>query len=129
MGNISAKYLNLQDRFSRAFTTSQPQKMADDASYLAFLEQANAPLPTSDTAVENGLKHVQLKTVDPGAKIPQAIEKLLDSGDAYYVSDADEEFVGVNLKFEGAERGDWPDEGLLLYASYFYGQELFELCT
>lgn len=71
--------------------------MADDASYLSFLEKANAPL--GDSKNEGGAhasgKKGGFKTVDEGKKVPEVIRKAIEG--VVYVSEADEGFVGVSL--------------------------------
>ncbi|KAK3947244.1 hypothetical protein QBC32DRAFT_93551 [Pseudoneurospora amorphoporcata] len=91
-------------------TTSS--KMASDDSYMAFLNKANEdpsvgyprdrPDPATQKVGRNGFK-----TRDEGVSLPSPIAKLLDKGDKFYVSDADEPFEGVALKF-GEE--SLPDE-------------------
>ncbi|KAJ4398974.1 hypothetical protein N0V85_006145, partial [Neurospora sp. IMI 360204] len=78
--------------------------MASDESYLAFLNKANEdpsvgyPRDRPDAATQkvggNGFK-----TRDEGVALPSPIAKLLDKGDKFYVSDADEPFEGVALRF------------------------------
>lgn len=93
--------------------------MASDESYLAFLNKANEdpsvgyprdrPDPATQKVGGNGFK-----TRDEGVALPSPIAKLLDKGDKFYVSDADEPFEGVALRF-GEEV--LPDEGKLSFFS------------
>lgn len=73
--------------------------MADDASYLSFLEKANAPLGGGESgegaAQTTGRKKGGFKTVDEGATVPGVIREAI--GGVVYVSEADEGFEGVSL--------------------------------
>lgn len=81
-------------------------RMASDEDYMAFLDKANRD-PNEGVAKTQG--KVELKAVDSGVRVPAALKKA--TSDAFYVSDADEPFVPVCLKFEGKKL---PDEGMLL---------------
>lgn len=83
-------------------------RMASDEDYMAFLDKANRD-PNEGTAKTQGKGKVELKALDQGVTIPAALKKA--TSDAFYVSDADEPFVPVCLKFEGKKL---PDEGQLL---------------
>ncbi|OBT94812.1 hypothetical protein VE01_06304 [Pseudogymnoascus verrucosus] len=80
---------------ARAAPRQQKRGMADDASYLSFLEKANAPLGGSNEAQASGSGKKGFKTVDEGAKVPEVIRKAIEG--VVYVSDADEGFEGVSL--------------------------------
>ncbi|KAH7636041.1 hypothetical protein B0T09DRAFT_255642, partial [Sordaria sp. MPI-SDFR-AT-0083] len=92
--------------------TTTTSKMASDDSYMAFLNKANEdpsvgyprdrPDPATQKVGGNGFK-----TRDEDVDLPSPIAKLLDKGDKFYVSDADEPFEGVALKYGG---GSLPDE-------------------
>ena len=82
--------------------------MASDEDYAAFLDKANQdPSATVGKTQGAGKGKVELKAVDKGASVPQVLKKA--TKDAFYVSDADEPFVPVCLKFSGKSL---PDEGL-----------------
>ncbi|KAK3485102.1 hypothetical protein B0T13DRAFT_222336 [Neurospora crassa] len=87
--------------------------MASDDSYMAFLNKANEdpslgyPRDRPDPATQKVGSNT-FKTRDEGVPLPSPIAKLLEKGDKFYVSDADEPFEGVALKF-GEEM--LPDEG------------------
>ncbi|KFX86975.1 hypothetical protein O988_09453, partial [Pseudogymnoascus sp. VKM F-3808] len=71
----------------------QKRGMADDASYLSFLEKANAPLGgDSSGGGAQTTKKGGFKTVDEGAKVPGGIQKAIEG--VVYVSEADEGFEG-----------------------------------
>jgi hypothetical protein len=88
-------------------TTTKPKdKMASDEDYASFLDKANED-PSAGTAKSQSKGKVELKAVD--AEVPAALKKA--TKDAFYVSDADEPFVPVALKFGGKTL---PDEGMLV---------------
>lgn len=93
--------------------------MASDEDYAAFLEKANADPSAgagkSKTQSSSGGK-VQLKAVDQGVEVPASLRKATQ--DAFYVSDADEPFEPVALRFKGKTL---PDEGLSLFFFFFLG--------
>jgi hypothetical protein len=71
--------------------------MSSDADYAAFLDKANqdtAPAATKNTKSSYG-------TTSVDTAVPQALQRV----EAYYVSDADEAFEPVALKFSGTEVG------------------------
>lgn len=75
--------------------------MADDQSYMSFLEKANQPLTGySNASTADSPDKKKLKTMDTGAKVPEVIIKVVEKEDVVYVSDADEPFEGVALKWE-----------------------------
>ncbi|OBT69698.1 hypothetical protein VE03_00750 [Pseudogymnoascus sp. 23342-1-I1] len=80
-----------------AVSAQQPRKqkrgMADDASYLSFLEKANAPLG-GDEGTQTTRKG-GFKTVDEGKEVPRVIREAIEG--VVYVSEADEGFEGVSL--------------------------------
>lgn len=85
--------------------------MASDADYMAFLDKANAQR-------EAGLRNrsqtqpstsIRTETVETGVRVPDVL-KLVDT---YYVSETDEPFEPVSLRWEGAVRGVWPGAGKL----------------
>ena len=89
---------------------------------MAFLNKANEdpsvgyprdrPDPATTKIGGNGFK-----TRDEGVDLPGPIAKLLDKGDKFYVSDADEPFEGVALKLNGG--GGLPDEGKFHFSCSF----------
>lgn len=85
-------------------------KMATDEEYMAFLDKANedpsAGVAKGQSSSSSG--KVELKALDEGVAVPQVLKKA--TKDAFYVSDADEPFEPVGLKFKGDEL---PDEGML----------------
>jgi hypothetical protein len=70
--------------------------MSSDADYAAFLDKANQD---TGAATAQTSKKVGTKAVDTA--VPGALEGI----EAYYISDADEPFEPVALKFEGGELG------------------------
>lgn len=89
------------------FSTSA-YNMASDDAYAAFLDKANADLDAG-RAPQQGTasSHTQTKAVDSSLKLPSALQSV----EEYYVSDADEPFEPVLLRWEGAKQGKWPSAG------------------
>lgn len=87
--------------------SAKTDKMATDEDYMAFLDKANQD-PNEGVAKGSGNGKVQLKNVDEGVKVPACIQKVLKEDDKFYVSEADEPFVGVALKL--AKGKGLPDE-------------------
>jgi hypothetical protein len=83
-------------------------RMASDEDYMAFLNKANKD-PNEGTAKTQSKGKMELKAVDQGVRVPAGLKKA--TSDAFYISDADEPFVPVCLKFDGKKL---PDEGQLL---------------
>ena len=73
--------------------------MASDNAYSAFLDKANQDTGVSTTS--NKSSSLQFKTVD--TEVPSVLESV----DQYYISDADEPFEVVSLKWSG---GNMPSE-------------------
>ncbi|MCJ1362933.1 hypothetical protein MMC16_002039 [Acarospora aff. strigata] len=67
--------------------------MASDEDYASFLEQANQDTVAANSSSQSGT--AVTKAVD--AEVPEALQQV----QAYYVSDADEPFEPVSLKWEG----------------------------
>ncbi|TVY26617.1 hypothetical protein LHYA1_G004091 [Lachnellula hyalina] len=70
--------------------------MASDEDYASFLDKANED-PSAGTAKSQDKGKVELKAVD--TDVPAPLTKA--TKDAFYVSDADEPFEPVALKFSG----------------------------
>lgn len=84
--------------------------MASDEDYAAFLDKANQD-PADGGGVKSSSKKdagkLEFKTLDAGAEVPEKIKTKTSSEEWIYISDADEPFVPVSLKFDG---GKLPDE-------------------
>jgi len=78
-------------------------RMASDEDYAAFLDKANQD-PGEGTVKTQGKGKVELKAVDQGVRVPAGLKKA--TSDAFYVSDSDEPFEPVYLKFEGKKLPD-----------------------
>lgn len=79
--------------------------MASDEAYGAFLDKANEdPNPPSAKSASSTSKGKKsgVKSVD--AEVPPALQEA--DGQHFYVSDADEPFVPVSLKWNGEETID-----------------------
>ncbi|KAH8687762.1 hypothetical protein BGZ60DRAFT_394405 [Tricladium varicosporioides] len=79
-------------------TSTTTNKMASDEDYSSFLNKVNED-PSSGTAKSQSSGKKELKALDEGVEIPAILKKATE--DAYYVSDADEPFVPVTLKWSG----------------------------
>lgn len=75
--------------------------MSSDDAYSAFLDQANQDTGARATAASQKSSSAQLKTTD--TEVPAALLSV----EAYYVSEADEPFEPVSLKWTGR---DMPSE-------------------
>ncbi|KAL4933559.1 uncharacterized protein BDV17DRAFT_287209 [Aspergillus undulatus] len=80
--------------------------MSSDDAYMSFLDKANSDLDAGRSQqTTQSSSGARTETVDANVKIPTP----LTSVDAFYVSDADEPFEPVALKWDGGGRGVWPD--------------------
>ncbi|KAL4949515.1 hypothetical protein BDW69DRAFT_198021 [Aspergillus filifer] len=80
--------------------------MSSDDAYMSFLDKANSDLDAGrnqQTTQSSG--GARTETVDSDVKVPTPLMSI----EAFYVSDADEPFEPVALKWEGAGKGNWPD--------------------
>lgn len=75
--------------------TPRTATMSSDADYAAFLDKANQDTGASSQKQDKGF--AQTKAVD--TEVPGPISGL----DAFYMSETDEPFEPVALKFEGAK--------------------------
>ena len=92
-------------------------RMASDEDYAAFLDKANQD-PGEGAVKTQGKRKVELKAVDQGVRVPAGLKKA--TSDAFYVSDSDEPFEPVCLKFDGKKL---PDEG-----EFFVGSLMLNIC-
>ena len=81
--------------------------MASDEDYMAFLDKANQD-PMEGYAKTSAAKK-GFKTVDDGEKVPKALVDVTKG--KFYISDADEPFVPVCLRWDEGGKG-LPDEGM-----------------
>ncbi|KAL2832947.1 hypothetical protein BDW59DRAFT_138955 [Aspergillus cavernicola] len=81
--------------------------MSSDDAYMSFLDKANADLDSgrSQPQTQQSSSSARTETVNANVSVPTP----LTSVDAYYISDTDEPFEPVALKWEGAGSGAWPD--------------------
>lgn len=70
--------------------------MSSDADYASFLDKANQDTGSAEQQSSSKKKSYGTKSVDTA--VPQALEKV----EEYYVSDADEPFEPVALKYRGS---------------------------
>lgn len=88
------------------FSTSSITMSSDDA-YMSFLDKANADLNAGRPQQQGVSETARTETVDANTQIPASLQSV----DAYYISDADEPFEPVALRWDGASKGDWPSAG------------------
>lgn len=96
-------------------TNKNTDEMASDEDYSSFLDKANED-PSSGTAKSQSSGKKELKALDEGVEVPAILKKATE--DAFYVSDADEPFVPVALKWSGKKlpgESKWLDSFLSLY--------------
>lgn len=93
-----------------SFSTST-SVMSSDADYMAFLGKANADLKAGQG--QQGDNTIKTKAVDSSLSLPASLKNI----EAYYVSESDEPFEPVLLRWEDATQGKWPSEGTLLLLS------------
>ena len=76
--------------------------MSSDADYASFLEKANQPTSSASTqsASQSRTKGLSTKTVEVD-NLPSTLKEGLEA--MYYVSDADEPFELVGLKWDGGK--------------------------
>lgn len=86
--------------------------MSSDDAYMSFLDKANADLNAGHTS-QQGAASVRTETVDANVQIPAPLQSV----DVFYVSDTDEPFEPVALRWEGAKRGVWPSPGTFYCSS------------
>ncbi|KAF7713507.1 Uncharacterized protein PECH_003326 [Penicillium ucsense] len=79
--------------------------MSSDDAYMSFLDKANSDLNAGQSQKQGTSDTARTETVDANTKVPAPLKSV----DAYYVSDADEPFEPVALRWEGASKGDWPN--------------------
>jgi hypothetical protein len=80
--------------------TTQPTKLArtmsSDADYASFLDKANQDTGSAEQQSSSKKKSYGTKSVDTA--VPQILEKV----EEYYISDADEPFEPMALKYDGS---------------------------
>lgn len=80
---------------------------SDDDAYMSFLDKANADLNNARAQQTQQSSGVRTETVDVGVQIPAPLKSV----NAYYISETDEPFEPVTLRWEGANKGTWPGPG------------------
>ncbi|EHK24430.1 uncharacterized protein TRIVIDRAFT_8643, partial [Trichoderma virens Gv29-8] len=93
----------------RTLSNTASRKMASDEDYMAFLNKANQDADEGRAAAQSSRgagAQREFKTADEGSELPKSIAEVCR--DAFYVSEADEPFKGVSLKWKG--EGGLPDE-------------------
>ncbi|PYH36153.1 uncharacterized protein BO87DRAFT_414695 [Aspergillus neoniger CBS 115656] len=92
-------------------TPPHTRTMSSDNDYMSFLNKANADLNASQFQPQrdNTSSTPRIQTIHTNVRVPTP----LTSVDAFYVSETDEPFEPVALKWPDAERGIWPDAAAL----------------
>lgn len=96
----------------RPSTPSPKSRMASDEDYMAFLDKANKDVDDGKAyAAEQSQRasKATFKALDSGSQVPKAIKDVCK--DTVYVTDADEPFEEVSLKWDGD--GGLPDESMI----------------
>ncbi|KAK1836181.1 hypothetical protein QBC39DRAFT_109507 [Podospora conica] len=95
----------------RPLSTTPAAKMASDDDYLAFLNKANQDPSEGRATTAASDSKSPFKTTSAGVEVPKVLQALAQREDLVYVSDADEPFVPVALRYEGEGKGGGlPDE-------------------
>ncbi|CAG8918239.1 unnamed protein product [Penicillium salamii] len=81
----------------RSFSTTHT--MASDDAYMSFLDKANA-----DVSPKSQQGGIQTQTVHSTLSVPKALQSI----EIYYISETDEPFEPVALKWDEAAKGTWP---------------------
>lgn len=74
---------------------------------MSFLDKANQDLDSGRASAAQAKPNSKFKTMDSGSSVPKVLTDICK--DEVYVSDADEPFEEVSLKWTGD--GGLPDEG------------------
>ncbi|KAL3474373.1 hypothetical protein BJX99DRAFT_231733 [Aspergillus californicus] len=87
-------------------TFSISRAMSSDDAYMSFLNKANADRDTgrSESQQTTQSSPARTETVDVNVSVPAPLTSVKE----YYISDSDELFEPVALKWQGAQRGVWP---------------------
>lgn len=103
-------------------TPPHTRTMSSDNDYMSFLNKANADLNASQFQPQrdNTSSTPRTQTIHTNVRVPTP----LTSVDAFYVSETDEPFEPVALKWPDAGRGIWPDAGELSVLSVLDRSEL-----
>ncbi|RHZ45798.1 uncharacterized protein CDV56_101078 [Aspergillus thermomutatus] len=78
--------------------------MSSDDAYMSFLDKANAGANSGRAQQTQQSSGVRTEAVDIGVQIPASLKSV----HAYYVSETDEPFEPVTLRWQGANKGTWP---------------------
>ena len=85
----------LHNPHNRTSLPPQSRSMSSDQAYSSFLDQANQDTGASKASTQSTSGGVSTKTVD--TDVPSKLQKV----ERYYVSEADEPFEPVSLKWSG----------------------------
>ncbi|OWT43481.1 hypothetical protein VFPPC_17370 [Pochonia chlamydosporia 170] len=98
---ISLPHPRTESRCETVRVDCHSTSMASDEDYMAFLDKANQDLDDGNAyaAKQSAQKKTAFKTMDEGSQAPKVIRDACQ--DAVYVTDADEPFEEVSLKWSG----------------------------
>ncbi|KAJ5753460.1 uncharacterized protein N7511_007613 [Penicillium nucicola] len=98
-------HTHLPSRLPLRSSFSTSTTMSSDDAYMAFLNKANADSSDGQAQTSQESSDVlRTKTVDSSLSVPKPLKNI----DAYYVSDTDEPFDPVVLKWDAAKDDTWP---------------------
>jgi len=82
--------------------------MSSDADYMAFLDKVNAQRDGAQQAeYSTSTSKIRTETVHTGVSVPHSLQSI----SANFISETDELFEPVVLKWNEAKMGIWPDAG------------------
>lgn len=82
--------------------------MSSDADYMAFLDKVNAQRDGAQQAgYSTSTSKISTETVHTGVSVPHSLQSI----SANFISETDELFEPVVLKWDRAKMGIWPDAG------------------
>jgi hypothetical protein len=106
--------------------STRTRAMSSDADYMAFLDKANAQRDAGQQQAQTSStssNKIRTETVHSGVSVPSSLESI----DAYYMSETDEPFEPVVLKWDEAKKGVWPGDGTLAFSSFLSFLKYFNL--
>lgn len=86
--------------------------MSSDDAYMSFLNKANADLDAGRQQPATQSSRPHTKAVDADEQIPAPLTAV----ESYYVSETDEPFEPVVLRWGEARGGVWPDHGTFFFS-------------
>jgi hypothetical protein len=100
-------------------TNTRSRAMSSDADYMAFLDKVNAQRDGAQQAeYSTSTSKIRTETVHTGVSVPHSLQSI----SANFISETDELFEPVVLKWNEAKMGIWPDAGMggFLFLKIFF---------